>query len=231
MSRLVVLPDFQGLGIGTKINEFIGQYYVQNGYKFYIRTSHVRMIRHLSHSDKWLESSSSGVVSHIDGGDKMMSHDLKRVCASFEYVGKDYFTKPHRVIKVNQVNDLNRFLSQLQQLKQKYYIIVVTGTSTSRNELEQSIMKMGIRIEPLYSKNDEHFININDENLFKYSNIKFYDENIDMWSQYDGNNYMKLAGKQLDETIQEINSNKIDNTIYDVEDSSMNMKKVSLIDF
>lgn len=37
--RLVVLPDYQGLGIGTKLLNFVGNIYKQKGYRFRIVTS------------------------------------------------------------------------------------------------------------------------------------------------------------------------------------------------
>lgn len=53
MSRLVILPDFQGLGLGGKILDFMGGICLANGYKFYIKTIHFRMGLHLEHSNKW----------------------------------------------------------------------------------------------------------------------------------------------------------------------------------
>lgn len=32
--RLVILPDYQGLGFGTKINDFMAKYFYNNGYKY-----------------------------------------------------------------------------------------------------------------------------------------------------------------------------------------------------
>ena len=33
-TRTVILPDYQGLGIGTKLSEAIGDIYLEKGYKF-----------------------------------------------------------------------------------------------------------------------------------------------------------------------------------------------------
>lgn len=228
MSRLVVLPDFQGLGIGTKINEFIARYYVSNGYRFYIRTSHIRMYRHLKNSRFWLESSSSGKASSPNGGEMKMNYDTERVCYSFEYLGEEYADKPARIIRVTSVKNLDRFKTELQRLRERYYLTVVTGTSVGTNEIEKLCLSLGLRTESLYMSNEEKCERKED---LRYNNIKFYDESLDILEQYDGNNYMKLAGNQLNTAINEINSNKIDDTIYENKSTSSDMKKVSLIDF
>jgi ABC-type lipoprotein export system ATPase subunit/GNAT superfamily N-acetyltransferase len=38
-SRLVVLPDYQGMGIGSKISEFVGGVLKQNNYNYYTKTT------------------------------------------------------------------------------------------------------------------------------------------------------------------------------------------------
>lgn len=34
--RLVVLPDYQGLGIGTRLSNALGDYYISNGNKYFV---------------------------------------------------------------------------------------------------------------------------------------------------------------------------------------------------
>lgn len=51
--RLVVLPDFQGLGIGRSMLDFLGDYYYKNKMILNISSSHPSIIRGLEKSNKW----------------------------------------------------------------------------------------------------------------------------------------------------------------------------------
>lgn len=52
-SRLVILPDYQGIGLGTKFLNAIAERYKKQGYQFSIVTSAKNMINALNKSDKW----------------------------------------------------------------------------------------------------------------------------------------------------------------------------------
>jgi GNAT superfamily N-acetyltransferase len=52
-SRLVILPDYQGIGLGTKFLNEIAKYYSNMGYDFTIVTSAKNMIMALRNSSKW----------------------------------------------------------------------------------------------------------------------------------------------------------------------------------
>lgn len=53
VSRLVILPDYQGIGLGTQFLNLIAEYYKKQGFTFSIVTSAKNMIRALVKSDKW----------------------------------------------------------------------------------------------------------------------------------------------------------------------------------
>jgi len=53
VSRLVILPDYQGIGLGTKFLNKIAKMYVEKGYDFSIITSAKNLINSLRRSDKW----------------------------------------------------------------------------------------------------------------------------------------------------------------------------------
>lgn len=53
VSRLVVLPDYQGIGIGYKFLNVVAAYYAKQGYNFSIVTSAKNFIMKLSKSEKW----------------------------------------------------------------------------------------------------------------------------------------------------------------------------------
>ena len=84
--RLVVLPDYQGLGIATKFVEYICDLFSYHERVVFLRTSHHKLINYMIKSDKWtgygkLEVShhQSGILSHIK------IKDEKRLSTSFRY--------------------------------------------------------------------------------------------------------------------------------------------------
>lgn len=83
--RTVVLPDFQGIGIGNKLSEFIGDKIKQNGFRYYSTTSHPAMIKHRNNSDKW-KCHRFGHATGVDTKLKI-NRSAKRLTAGFEYVG------------------------------------------------------------------------------------------------------------------------------------------------
>ena len=51
--RLVVLPDYQGLGIATRLEEWLGDYLAERGYRYRNVVAHPGMIRLYSRSPRW----------------------------------------------------------------------------------------------------------------------------------------------------------------------------------
>jgi GNAT superfamily N-acetyltransferase len=58
--RLVVLPDWQGLGIGPIFNDWTGQYLYERKYRYRIATGHPAMISACARSPRWREILKSG---------------------------------------------------------------------------------------------------------------------------------------------------------------------------
>lgn len=89
--RTVVLPDFQGVGIGNRISEIIGQHFTRKGFRFVSTTSAPSMIWHRSKSPLWrthrFGHGSKGITKN---GQSMMQKSLsfKRITAGFEYIGE-----------------------------------------------------------------------------------------------------------------------------------------------
>ena len=52
--RLVVLPDYQGVGIATRFLKIIAKYYTKQGYDFSIVTSAKNLMYALNKSNDWL---------------------------------------------------------------------------------------------------------------------------------------------------------------------------------
>lgn len=86
--RLVVLPDYQGVGIGKQFLNEIAKYYVNKGFDFSIVTSAKNLIYSLNNSNNWIlqrysANNCSSQKSAIDYKRKSMRSNCKT--ASFFY--------------------------------------------------------------------------------------------------------------------------------------------------
>lgn len=84
--RTVCLPDYQGVGIGNAMNEFIAACYRATGKGYISVTSHPAMIAHRAKSDRW---KMRRIPSHVANTIQLMGQKTswRRLTASFEYVG------------------------------------------------------------------------------------------------------------------------------------------------
>jgi len=94
-SRTVVLPDYQGIGIGTRFSDAIAQMYLDWGYRYFSKTAHVRMGEYRQNSPLWRPTSTnlkSREKSQKRSKNELWHHmalDTKRLCYSHEYIGKE----------------------------------------------------------------------------------------------------------------------------------------------
>lgn len=97
--RVVVLPDYQGMGIGNKLSEAIGQAYIEKGCRYFAKTSNPRMGVHRDNSRLWKPTAHnhSDRKEYISSGkpktnkytmneEKLIYH-ANRVCYCHEYIG------------------------------------------------------------------------------------------------------------------------------------------------
>jgi ABC-type ATPase with predicted acetyltransferase domain len=59
-SRIVVLPDYQGLGIGYRVSEFVAKIYKNDGRRYYTKTVHPALGEYRNNSDKWRGTPDNG---------------------------------------------------------------------------------------------------------------------------------------------------------------------------
>lgn len=87
--RLVVLPDYQGLGIGWKFDEWVGEMLHRRGWRYHTTTSHAAMISAFLRSPRWrclggTKVARSGNTKHA--GLKRQQNDIRRMgTQSFAY--------------------------------------------------------------------------------------------------------------------------------------------------
>lgn len=88
ISRIVTLPDYQGIGIGMRVIEAIGDLYRDEGLKFSVTAAHPALLAHCRRAPQWRlrrvkkfgsSRASHRAAYHGSGG---------RVVASFEYLGR-----------------------------------------------------------------------------------------------------------------------------------------------
>lgn len=88
--RTVVLPDFQGVGIGNRLSEFCASIWTGLGLSAFSTTSHPGMIHYRSQSDRWtrhrLGKAAPGVRPSERKSGKSAGSSA-RITGGFEYVG------------------------------------------------------------------------------------------------------------------------------------------------
>ena len=86
--RTVCLPDFQGVGVGNAMSEFVASLYAARGKPYYSTTSHPAMIRHRANSPSWVLTRKPSLGGR-DARRSLMrkSTAIDRLTASFRYSG------------------------------------------------------------------------------------------------------------------------------------------------
>lgn len=86
--RTVCLPDFQGVGIGNALSEFVAGVMKALGKRYSSTTGNPAMIRHRAASPSWKMLRKPSRVM-LDGGEKrrLMRRATNRLTAGFEFIG------------------------------------------------------------------------------------------------------------------------------------------------
>ncbi len=89
--RTVVLPEYQGLGIGVAFSDAIASLYLQQGKRYYSRTIHPRMGQHRQRSTAWTPTNHNLKKQKPNLAQTRISDqwtlDTRRICFSHEYTG------------------------------------------------------------------------------------------------------------------------------------------------
>jgi GNAT superfamily N-acetyltransferase len=90
--RTVIIPDFQGLGIGTRFSDAIADIHIEQGYRYFSKTSHMRMGLYREKSSIWKATATNLADRSKSTKGKSWAHltlEKERICYSHEYIGKD----------------------------------------------------------------------------------------------------------------------------------------------
>ena len=91
--RTVILPDFQGMGLGSKLSDTIAQLHLDRGLRYFSKTAHPKLGAYRDRSPLWRPTSKNGISrkdylsSERSGKYKNKAVHASRVCFSHEYVG------------------------------------------------------------------------------------------------------------------------------------------------
>ena len=89
--RTVMLPDFQGLGIGVRMSDAVAQIHLDEGKRYYSKTAHPRMGEYRNKSSLWRATSMNGSFQSEDMMNSKSGFNrtlrINKVCFSHEFVG------------------------------------------------------------------------------------------------------------------------------------------------
>jgi energy-coupling factor transporter ATP-binding protein EcfA2 len=89
ISRIVVTPDYQGLGLGSRLSNFIGGIFVNDNKKMYIKTVNPALGEYFNKSVLWRGTSMNGKARKIEGADvEKYKNRVTRLSYCHEYIGE-----------------------------------------------------------------------------------------------------------------------------------------------
>ena len=93
--RTVILPDFQGLGIGVRFSNAVADLFIEEGYRYFSKTAHLRMGEYREKSNLW-RATDTNLKKRTKVSSKNKTEHFKhfpletiRICYSHEYIGDD----------------------------------------------------------------------------------------------------------------------------------------------
>jgi GNAT superfamily N-acetyltransferase len=90
LSRIVTLPDYQGVGIGMALAECVAELHRREGRRVNVTASHPALVAHCGRSPRWrtveVKPTGSRTAAHLRGNYRASAG---RAVVSFEYVGRE----------------------------------------------------------------------------------------------------------------------------------------------
>ena len=195
--RLVVLPEYQGLGIAKKLLIFVGELYSSMGYKLYIKTAHYKLMNYFENSSFWYtDGVKYNKLNNYDDYDfiNITKDEAKTTnkpfLASKKFDGKfhlsRWFNRPNITAKyvslkeqnnekiniiVENESNINEITNILTKYNKLYFVNVYCDNTSNNGSISKLCCNLGIQNDSLYYK---HF-NIN--NLTNYKCIYVYNDN------------------------------------------------------
>jgi GNAT superfamily N-acetyltransferase len=114
--RFVVLPDFQGVGIGSRLSEYLGSLFAATGRPYRGVTSHPAYIQHRRRSPLWRCIRPPTMVSR--GSDRVglrKTCSFNRLTASFQYIGPANPADARAFGVLHEDPDISRLRKQIRR--------------------------------------------------------------------------------------------------------------------
>lgn len=111
-SRIVVLPDFQGLGLGYKISEFTASIYKSIGYRYFTKTVHPALgIYRNKNNSIWIGTSKNGKKPEAQNMMGKMNNwnVLTRTSFCHEYIGEPIFGYEELLQDIYRMRDRKQY--------------------------------------------------------------------------------------------------------------------------
>lgn len=91
VSRLVTLPDYQGLGLAFVLVDFLGSYYKKQSVRVHTYPAHPILVKNFANNKKWLCIKSYGITGARSSNNRAQTKDVHiyggRQNAVFRYIG------------------------------------------------------------------------------------------------------------------------------------------------
>lgn len=121
--RLVTLPEYQGIGLGTHFIDFIAGLYKSDGFKFNLITTTPALRFALEKSGRWTLRRSGyvqkpGNIKHLSEERYKLGHIVKsfscdRITYSFDYIGESLRSAEQKYVVKNIPKKENKKAKQL----------------------------------------------------------------------------------------------------------------------
>ncbi len=116
-SRLVVLPDYQGLGIGSKISEFTASIVINNHWNYYTKTSNPALGEYRNkNKNKWLATGHNGKLRKDKNIESNKYNTLrKNISYCHKYIGNKISGYEDLLLPIEQmrIKNTNKYQTSL----------------------------------------------------------------------------------------------------------------------
>lgn len=88
--RIVCMPDFQGIGIGAALSDYVASLFAATGKRYCLTTGNQALIAHCSHSQNWKRHRNPGLTAGHHSG-RFVKHNVTsagwRITSGFKWCG------------------------------------------------------------------------------------------------------------------------------------------------
>lgn len=106
-SRTVVLPDYQGLGIGSSATNFIAGVYKDSGYRYFVKTANPALGEYRNKSQSWKGTKKNGIATLYKTNSRIHSTAKQRASYCHEYIGPKIAQNGQLLLKVADLLDIS----------------------------------------------------------------------------------------------------------------------------